>query len=175
MGLRRTGRVEPRGGVNPRIRIMLDSREIEELAAEDDEVLGMWGKATRTARTALVAALDHDLDARFTLRYQAALQAATAVVRAAGYRVRGDHNHQITFATVAALGSGELSEAARDLTVIRQGRHAAVYDWQATMEKAQVADLRAATSALLHAAHAWLLMKRPLLAGRLTDPPASPE
>ena len=33
------------GRVNARIRIMLDSREIEELAASDGEVLGMWGKA----------------------------------------------------------------------------------------------------------------------------------
>jgi hypothetical protein len=62
---------------------MLDSREIEELAAEDPEVLGMWGKATLTARTALVRALNDDPDARFTLLYQSALQAATAVVRAA--------------------------------------------------------------------------------------------
>lgn len=160
--------------MNPRIRIMLDSREIEELAAEDEEVLGMWAKATRTAHTALLDALDDDPDARFTLLYQGALQAATAVVRAGGYRVRGDHNHQITFAAVAALGSGDLSEAARDLNVIRQGRHAAVYDWQATTEEAQLVELRTATALLLREAYSWLRTQHPSLAGKLIDPSGSP-
>lgn len=156
--------------MNGRIRIMLDSRDIEELAAEDAEVLGMWAKALRTARSASVTALDDDLDARFTLLYQSALQGATAVVRAAGYRVRGDHNHQITFAAVAALGSGDLSEAARDLNVIRQGRHAAVYDWQTTTDAAQTAELRQATTRLLGEAYSWLEAQRPSLAGRVNDP-----
>ncbi|MDQ3605709.1 MAG: hypothetical protein M3418_05935 [Gemmatimonadota bacterium] len=159
--------------MNARIRIMLDSRDIEEQAAEDAEVLGMWEKATRTARSAAVTALDDDPDARFTLLYQSALQAATSVVRAAGYRVRGDHNHQITFAAVAALGSGDLSEAARDLNVIRQGRHAAIYDWQATTEAAPLADLRNATMTLLQEAFSWLQMQRPTLTGRLKDPSTS--
>lgn len=160
--------------MNTRIRIMLDSREIEELAAEDAEVLGMWTKATRTARTALVKPLDGDPDARFTLLYQSALQAATAVVRSAGYRVRGEHNHQITFAAVAALGSGDLSEAARDLNIVRQGRHAAVYDWQATTEAAQLVELQAASATLLREAHSWLLEQRPSLRGKLIDPAGSP-
>ncbi|MQA90936.1 MAG: hypothetical protein GEU90_11955 [Gemmatimonas sp.] len=145
--------------------------------AEDAEVLGMWAKATRTARTALVKALDEDRNARFTLLYQAALQAATAVVRAAGFRVRCDHNHQITFAAAAALGSGDLSEAARDLNVVRQGRHAAVYDWQATTDGAQLVELRAGTALLLllREAYSWLLAQRPSLTGKLVDPPGSPQ
>lgn len=159
--------------MNARIRILLDSRDIEELAAEDAEVLGMWGKATRTYRSAGVHGLEDDPDARFTLLYQSALQGATAVVRAAGYRVRGDHNHQITFATVAALGLGSLSEAARDLNVIRQGRHAAVYDWEATTSREQLADLQSATATLLHEAFAWLATQRPSLTGALAAPPAS--
>jgi hypothetical protein len=159
--------------LNTRIRILLDSRDIEELPAEDAEVLGMWGKATRTYRSAGLPGLDDDPDARFTLLYQAALQGATAIVRAAGYRVRGDHNHQITFATVAALASGELSDAARDLNVIRQGRHAAVYDWEATVEGRQLAELQNATAILLREAFVWLGKKRPSLAAALAAPPAS--
>ena len=94
-------------------------------------------------------------------------------VRAAGFRVRGDHNHQITFAVVAALGSGDLSEAARDLNVIRQGRHAAVYDWQATTEAAQLVEPRAASAMLLREGHAWLRAQRPSLTGKLIDPSGS--
>lgn len=158
--------------MNARIRILLDSRDIEELAAEDAEILGMWGKAIRTYRSAGVPGLEDDLDARFTLLYQSALQGATAVVRAAGYRVRGDHNHQITFATVAALGASDLSEAARDLNVVRQGRHAAVYDWEAMTTREQLADLQSATAALLREAFAWLSIQRPSLAAALAAPPA---
>ncbi len=58
-----------------RIQIMLDSSEIEELAAADAEVLGIWGQATRTAGSAGVRALDADPDARFTLLYQSAHRA----------------------------------------------------------------------------------------------------
>lgn len=156
--------------MNARIRIMLDGRDIEELAAPDGEVLGMWGKAIRTHRSAALPGLEEDPDARFTLLYQSALQAATAVVRAAGYRVRGDHNHQITFAAVAALGSPILSEAARDLSVIRQGRHAAIYDWEATTEASQLLDLQRATGSLLREAQAFLLTLRPSLAAGLQTP-----
>ena len=156
--------------MNARIRIMLDSRDIEELAAPDGEVLGMWGKAIRTHRSAALPGLAEDPDARFKLLYQSALQAATAVVRAAGYRVRGDHNHQITFAAVAAIGSPSLSEAARDLNVIRQGRHAAIYDWEATTEASQLLDLQRATASLLREAQAFLLTLRPSLAGGLSAP-----
>lgn len=161
--------------MNARIRILLDSRDIEELTAEDAEILGMWGKATRTYRSAGVPGLEDDPDARFTLLYQSALQGATAVVRAAGYRVRGDHNHQITFATVAALGEGALSEAARDLNVVRQGRHAAVYDWEAMTTCEQLADLQSATAILLREAFAWLGTRRPSLAAALPAPPTPAE
>jgi hypothetical protein len=159
--------------LNARVRILLDSRDIEELPAEDAEILGMWRKAIRTYRSAGVPGLDDDPDARFTLLYQSALQGATAVVRAAGYRVRGDHNHQITFATVAALASGELSEAARDLNVVRQGRHAAVYDWEATTESRQLAELQQATTVLLREAFAWIPAQRPSLRDGLEAPPGS--
>lgn len=55
--------------MNARIRILLDSRDIEELAADDAEVLGMWGKAARTYQSAGVSGLENDPDARFTLLY----------------------------------------------------------------------------------------------------------
>jgi hypothetical protein len=157
--------------VNLRIRILLDSRDIEELAVEDAEILGMWAKATRTYRSAAVPGLEDDPDARFTLLYQSALQAATTVVRAAGYRVRGDHNHRITFATVAALGTEALSATARDLNVIRQQRHGAVYDWATTTTQEQLLDLHRAASTLLREAFSWLVMQRPSLTESLEAPP----
>lgn len=154
--------------MNPRIQVMLDSRQIEPLAADDQEVVGMWSKAARTLRSSAVDGLDPD--ARFTLAYQAALQAATAIVRAAGYRVRGDGHHQHTFAAVAAFGLGELSEAARDLNVIRQRRHRAVYDWEATSAD-DLDAVRAAANRLFAAGQAWLAVVRPHLADALATTP----
>jgi hypothetical protein len=90
--------------MNPRLQVMLDSRQIEAAAAGDDEVRGMWSKAVRSLHSSRVEGLD--TDSTFTLAYQGALQAATAVVRAAGFRVRGDGHHHHTFAAVAALGLG---------------------------------------------------------------------
>ncbi|HEU0013541.1 MAG TPA: hypothetical protein VFQ45_07640 [Longimicrobium sp.] len=116
--------------MNARVQVMLDSRQIEALPADDDEVAGMWGKAFRSLRSSGLRGLD--ADAAFTLAYQAALQAATAVVRTAGYRVKGESHHHHTFAALAALDLGAVSEAGRDLNVIRQRRHGAIYDWQAT-------------------------------------------
>ncbi len=142
--------------MNSRIRVMLDSREIEELPAADEEIVGMWRKATRTLQSAAAGELDDDLDSRFTLMYQAALQGSTAVARAAGYRVRGDANHRVTFATVAALDLGDLSQAARELNILRQRRHAAVYDWESTMSPDEVAKLQEATVRLLVTADGWL-------------------
>jgi hypothetical protein len=142
--------------VNARIKIMLDGRDIEEFAAADDEIVGMWRKATKTIQSAAAPELDLDLDSRFTLMYQAALQGSTAVVRAAGYRIRGNDNHRLTFATVAALGLGDLSEAARELNIVRQGRHAAVYDWESTTGPGEIKKLQDATIRLLQEADAWL-------------------
>jgi hypothetical protein len=158
--------------VNPRIQVMLDSRQIEERRAEDAEVAGMWEKAVRSLRSSRVPGLD--ADAAFTLAYQAALQASTAVLRTAGYRVRGDGHHHHTFAAVAALALGELSDAARDLNVVRQSRHGAVYDWHARTEEKDLTFLRSAAARLFGEAHSWIAAQRPQLASSLPAPPSNP-
>lgn len=147
--------------MNPRLQMMLDSRQIEAEPASDDEVQGMWGKAARSLHSSSAAGLD--TDSAFTLAYQAALQAATALVRAAGYRVRGEGHHHHTFAAVAALDLGDLSEAARQLNIIRQQRHGAIYDWQTTTRDQDLALLRSATTRLLEHGRGWLSTRRPHL------------
>ena len=148
--------------MNPRLQVMLDSRQIEAEPAADNEVQGMWGKAARSLHSSSAAGLD--ADSSFTLAYQAAPQAATAIVRAAGYRVRGEGHHHHTFAAVAALDLGDLSEAARQLNMIRQQRHGAIYDWQATTRDQDLALLRSAAARLFEHGRRWLRAKRPHLA-----------
>ncbi len=147
--------------MNPRIQVMLDSRQIEAEQANDDEVRAMWGKAARSLQSSSIAGLD--ADSAFTLGYQGALQAATAIVRAAGYRVRGEGHHHHTFAAVAALNLGDLSEAARQLNVIRQQRHGAVYDWASSTRERDLAALRSATTRLIEHGKRWLGTERPHL------------
>lgn len=147
--------------MNPRLQVMLDSRQIEAAAAEDGEVQGMWMKAIRSLRSSRVEGLD--ADSAFTLAYQGALQVATAIVRAAGLQVRGEGHHHHTFAAVAALGLGEISDSARDLNVIRQRRHSAVYDWETSVQEKDLASLRSAADRLLEHGHVWLTEQRPQL------------
>jgi hypothetical protein len=108
--------------MNERIQTLLDSRDLEPLEAADEEVLGMWRKAVRTFRSAAAAGHEEHPDSRFTLLYQSALQAGTAVVRAAGYRVRTADHHRTVFAAVVALASGALSRAAREPTAPANGQ-----------------------------------------------------
>ena len=157
--------------MNPRIQIMLDTRQIEADPPAPGEVEGMWTKAVRTLGSASIDGLHPD--ARFTLLYQAALQASTAVIRAAGFRVRGDAHHHPAFAAVAALDLGDLSEAGRDLNVIRQKRHQAIYDWESALGEHDVARLGAATRALFTHAHQQLRAGHPAIQP-LPHHPASP-
>jgi hypothetical protein len=147
---------------------MLDSRQLEESPAAEGEVEGMWRKAVRTWGSSTVAGLDPD--ARFTLAYQAAFQAATAVTRAAGYQVRGEAHHHHTFAAVAALSLGAVSDAARALNVIRQKRHGAIYDWETQLADEDVEEVRDAAWRLFAHGEAWLRPHHP----KLVPLPASP-
>jgi hypothetical protein len=147
--------------VNPRIEIMLASRQIEEGAAVEGEVEGLWRKAVQTRASAAVAGLDPS--ARFTLTYQAALQAAAAVIRAAGFRTRGEGHHHHTFATVAALELGEASDAARELNVIRRRRHDAIYDWETQLDEQHVVEIRTVADRLLTHAEPWLRTGHPAI------------
>ncbi len=154
--------------MNERIDIMLQSREIEEDAAADDEVVVVWEKAIESYR----ASAKHGLtgDPALSLVYQAGLQAATAVVRAAGYRVRGSSHHYNTFAAVMALDLGELSSAARALDRVRKLRHEAVYGWKVRTSEEDLAATRSDARRLFVSGHRWLISQRPHLAASLPNP-----
>lgn len=79
-----------------------------------------------------------------------------AVLRAAGFRVRGDAHHHHTFAGVAALDLGALSDAARDLNLIRRNRHDAIYDWETQLEARHVEEIHSAARRLFAHAEPWL-------------------
>jgi len=75
--------------MNPRLRVLLDSRSLLEHSATDAEVAAMWEKALQTMENSR-RGLDPSVE--FTVAYTAALQTALALLYACGYRPVGrDH------------------------------------------------------------------------------------
>jgi hypothetical protein len=136
---------------------MVDSREIEEADAPDREVVARWRKAMGTYRD---AAKDPGDDSKLTLYYQAGLQAATGLIRAAGFRVLGTDHHLHTFEALRALDLGDLSTVAREMNAFRRSRHQAIYDWDeglpgdAAHEAASLAALARSVDWLMRLGHA---------------------
>ncbi|HET7230983.1 MAG TPA: hypothetical protein VFJ16_13315 [Longimicrobium sp.] len=108
-----------------RIDRLIEGRSLEEVPADDVEVAAIWASALREWAGSGVPGLS--VAGAFTHVYQAAFRAATATVRAAGYRSRaavGGH-HYVTFYALAALGGAELEQLADTVQTIRGGRHTA--------------------------------------------------
>jgi hypothetical protein len=157
--------------VNPRLRVMVeDSRELEELPAGDAEIVGMWRKALQSFRDSMLEGLS--ADAALVLGYQAALQVASVVVRAAGYRVkdRPRGHHRIAFEALAALEIPDLSRLGREINELRPSRHGAIYDWEHGPDPQKLDEVREIVRRMLPLAHAWLCSRHPPLAASLESP-----
>jgi hypothetical protein len=152
--------------MNPRLRMMVASREIEEAEAPDREVAVRWRKAVHTYED---ARKDLGADSRLTLCYQAGLQAATALIRASGFRVMGSDHHRHTFEALRALDIGELATIAREMNAFRRSRHQAIYDWddappdgpEEDTAARELDELGRNVSRLLEIGLAWLVANRP--------------
>lgn len=155
-----------------RIERLIESRSLEAVPAGDDEVAQIWASALREWSDASVPGLS--LVGSFTHVYQAAFRAATALIRAAGYRPRGavGGHHHVTFYFVASLGDAELERVADAMQNIRGGRHAALYGDEAEVEREDLDDARANVRELLKHARRWLASSRPALGSRLGAPPS---
>lgn len=159
--------------MNARIQAMVDSRELEPLPAEDREVAARWRKAVQTYAD---SQKDLSPDSVITLRYQAGLQAATAILRAAGYRVRmsATGHHRLTFEALRALGIDNLSPLGREMNDLRRRRHHAIYEWDdesaAGMEPERLDEI---VSRILQLGYDWLRNQRPSIAGDLDQPPGA--
>ena len=111
----------------------------------------------------------------FTHVYQAAFRAASALIRAAGYRPRGavGGHHHVTFYVVASLGDADLERVADAMQIIRGGRHTALYGDEAELEREDLDHARANVLELLTHSRRWLVASRPALGSRLGAPLSS--
>lgn len=155
-----------------RIDRLLEGRSLEEVAAEDAEVLAIWTAALREWSDASVPGLS--VAGAFTHVYQASFRAATAMVRAAGYRTRGavGSHHHATFYAVAALGDDAIEQVADAMQGIRGGRHTALYGAEEELEVEDLESARGHVARLLLEIHRWITAARPTLRKRLRKPPA---
>jgi hypothetical protein len=87
---------------------LLEARSLEVVPADDAEVAVIWTTAVREWSDAAIPGLS--VPGAFMHVYQAGFRAATALVRAAGYRVRGGvgSHHYATFYALGALADDDL-------------------------------------------------------------------
>jgi len=104
-------------------------------------------------------------DRRFATAYNAALQLATIVVRAAGYRPSGVGHHWMTFQLLLdILGPGE-QDRVDYLDSCRQKRNVAAYDRAGLVSESEVSELLHEVRGFRSAVVAWLRRGHPELPG----------
>jgi hypothetical protein len=156
-----------------RIRRLLADRDLEELAAADEEVAAYWRKALRAYGDSLVPGLSPQ--GAFNAAYEAALDAATALVREAGYRVQSrSRHHWAAFYALQGLGDAELEGFGAELDASRSGRHQNVYEPEddGALAEQRRDQLHRKLARFLPIAYRLLAERRPALRGALDDPTA---
>ncbi len=110
-------------------------------------------------------------DWRFAIAYSAALQAATIVVRAAGYRALSGAHHYATFAAFGAIAGDEYSDRVEYRQTCRNKRNRAEYQMAGQISEAEVAALAHEARDLRDWVVAWLRYHHPeLLPGEWQSP-----
>ncbi len=154
--------------IPPRIRRLVDGRQMEPVEPDAERVVGLWLKALASSADSRKGLSP---DNAVSLGYQAAFQASSAVLECAGFRTKGQTpgHHFNTFYALAGLGYPELDTVDVDSERIRKMRTSAFYG-AATATGEQVEAVHAWLDALLPSARGVLVSMRPDLASILAEP-----
>lgn len=95
-------------------------------------------------------------DRRFITAYNAALQLATIVLRAGGYRTAGAAHHWVTFQALPHIMGADQQERADYLDACRRKRNIADYDASGEVSQAEVQELLTEAEQFREAVLAWL-------------------
>jgi uncharacterized protein (UPF0332 family) len=118
--------------MNAVIEGLLRDRRLEAREADDDEVVGFWQKAEHAHRDA--CNVSNSLDGRFDRAYTAARITAVAVLRDAGFRVRGEAHHFVAFHAARHLVEDvDLQQAFAAAEAMRALRHEVDYGYESTL------------------------------------------
>ncbi|HUP00860.1 MAG TPA: hypothetical protein VM737_04985 [Gemmatimonadota bacterium] len=153
------------------LRRLIEGRVLEEIEPNDQAILGYWTKArrafadSRLPETSMEGAVDR--------AYQAAFLLATAVVHAAGYRVRGREggHHYNTFYALGGLDDPQLARLAGELNDLRATRHEALYEAIAGPDEDDLGRMQQAVEDLLVSGREWLVSRQPSLSDRIGTQP----
>ena len=147
---------------------LLESRMIEEVHADDDEVAGLWRKALESYGDSEVRGMSKD--GVFKLLYDAGRQAATAFVTAHGYRAKGTagHHHSV-LAAAAALASESHADLFKQMDLQRGRRHEIEYSAYSEIDAKDIDELRGLVRSLINETAASLREVRPSIRKRIRE------
>lgn len=147
---------------------LLESRMIEAMQADDDEVAGLWRKAVEPYGDSEVRWMSKD--GVFKLLCAARRQAATAFVAAHGYRAKGTsgHHHSV-LAAAAALASESHADLFRQMDLQRGRRHEIEYSAYSEIDAEDIDELRGLVRSLINETAAALREVRPSIKQRISE------
>ena len=118
------------------------------------EIAGLFAVVKRDLTDAAVEALS--ADRRFATAYNAALQAATAMMYAEGYRAASAGHHRTTFEFLKAASADEFDDLADYFDDCRRKRNWTDYVGVGGVSNTEARDLLAEATAFPEAARAWV-------------------
>jgi len=139
---------------------------IEEAHVDDEELTGLWRKATRSYRDSEARGISRD--GVFKLLYDAGRQAATAFVAAHGYRAKGTLGHHHTvLAAAAALATESHAELFRQFDLQRGQRHEIEYAAYSEIDSQGIEEFRGLVRSLINESAAAVRDVRPNIKQRI--------
>lgn len=128
------------------------------------EIQDLLRVADRNLRDAAVEEISFDL--RFTTTYQAALQLATIVLAASGYRTAGTGHHWITFKVLSELLGRGIRDSADYFDQCRTKRNLSDYDRAGEISEDEVVEVLKEAKKFRGTVLGWLKTHHPKLVPR---------
>jgi uncharacterized protein (UPF0332 family) len=125
------------------------------------EIAGLFAVVKRDLTDAAIEALS--ADRRFATAYNAALQAATAMMYAEGYRAASVGHHWTTFEFLKAASADEFGDLADYFDDCRRKRNWTDYVGVGGISDTEARDLLAETRMFAESARAWIRDRHPEL------------
>jgi uncharacterized protein (UPF0332 family) len=125
-----------------------------------DEIHNLLGIVARDLKDSRAEGVSNDW--RFAIAYNAALQAATAALAAAGYRASRDSAHYRVIQSLE-LTIGKDAKFIRIFDAFRKKRNVSNYDIGGGISNREVEEITAVAEALSHEVPAWIHANHPAL------------